>query len=678
MTMATALPTAAEIGIRLEKPRVQVWNAVLGESRQRFLKERLLTCPCETRTFYVSCNFEKAGVWAGVGGFFDPIFSAIASERPDLIEKHTFELVHILPRLRRVLTVRNPTLTDLASNDEKVRNYAADRAFRIVHGLIDLVASWKSHVDPLSPWMIACDDFDRAGVVDSQFFRELIRRRGKTLHISLILAVSPGNGVSTAIAFSPYAQTEVLDVSLPETAPVCLDIQTAAQTAEQRELEIGNDTVLKQIHLPSLIQLWTWAERPDKVIRWRYFGLSFYCNLGFYADAMRYGNGLLEEAAKHMPQDDHLRWWIIIKTLNANTGMLDADAGLDLAERAQRLAEEETAHLIGTVPVAWKIQLLYLTAMLYARYKQPRDLLKGEEYLNMGYQVIQTADIPEGERHFQSVFNRNGLAMIRSFQGRSQEALDLCMDGIQKLDAYLTADQHRLHRSILNYNIAQVYVAIGRLEEALRYFHVAMEMDPNYSEYYNERGNVYLRLGRQEEARSDYLRAIELSPPYHEVFTNLGQCCRKLGRFAEAVEAYSRALDLEPNDSLALVGRANAYELSDNPGAAIADYTAALEHDSKQWEVLANRGALHYEAKDHLASLSDFDRAIELCSQEPNLYFNRSMVLAELGRHGESARDLQMALAFCPVGAMREEIEACLHARMEQNSSRVTCEVAST
>jgi tetratricopeptide (TPR) repeat protein len=81
-------------------------------------------------------------------------------------------------------------------------------------------------------------------------------------------------------------------------------------------------------------------------------------------------------------------------------------------------------------------------------------------------------------------------------------------------------------------------------------------MDPNYSEYHNERGNIFLKVGRLEEARANYLRAIDPSPPYFEVFTNLGQCYRRMGRLNEAIEWYSRALDLEPDQPLAIEGRA--------------------------------------------------------------------------------------------------------------------------
>jgi len=353
--------------------------------------------------------------------------------------------------------------------------------------------------------------------------------------------------------------------------------------------------------------------------------------------------------------------------------MLDADAGLELADRAQSLAEEETRHLINHVPDAWVIQLLYLTAMLFARYKQPRDLTKGEEYLNRGLAVIEHANIPEGERHFQRVFNRNGLAMIRSFQGRHQEALDLCWQGIEELNEYLGADQHRLHRSILNYNIAQVYVATGRYQDALQYFSTAMQMDPNYSEYYNERGNIYLRLGHLDEALADYLRAIELSPPYFEVFTNLGQCYRRMGRMAEAVEAYSWALDLEPGHVLALLGRANAYEAQGEAENALADYSSALDRDDNLWEAFANRGILHYERGDYEASLRDFNQSIMLRQEEPSLFLNRSIVLTDLRRLDEAIEDLKFALSLDPP----PELEADLKIRLAALDQSRDCEQTS-
>jgi predicted Zn-dependent protease len=128
------------------------------------------------------------------------------------------------------------------------------------------------------------------------------------------------------------------------------------------------------------------------------------------------------------------------------------------------------------------------------------------------------------------------------------------------------------------------------LVSAIDYFGQAMAMDPNYSEYYNDRGAVYFRMGLLEHAERDYLAAIELSPPYPEVWTNLGQCYRAMERMDQAVRAYTRALDLDPSSTLALVGRADAqFALDHAELAALADYDRALTIEPKQPLMLASR-----------------------------------------------------------------------------------------
>src|SRR2546423_233976 len=65
------------------------------------------------QTFKVSCAFDSGGPWSGVNELFSALLPEIQSQRPDLMERHALELIYVLPRLRRSLTVHNPSLTDL-------------------------------------------------------------------------------------------------------------------------------------------------------------------------------------------------------------------------------------------------------------------------------------------------------------------------------------------------------------------------------------------------------------------------------------------------------------------------------------------------------------------------------------------------------------------------------------
>lgn len=627
--------------------RVSFLEAFPGAQRHRILRAHLAEAERNGgRTWLLDCDFESGGPWAGIHDLFASLLEEMRQGRPDLIEKHDYELAHVLPELRRSMRVRYTTLTDLASQEEKVRNYPADRAFRIVHGLIELLDEWKG-ADP-TPWTFACDGFDGISHIGRRFFRELMRRRGERLHLGILAATAPGRAEEARQGFAEESLGPLTRLELPAEEETDLDPVEAARLAQELEERVGEDLLEIQIHLPTLIRLWHLAGKPRKVFRYNFHGLDIFNTQGFYEDAIVYGERARALFKEHIQGFPDVRWTIFLKLFMSYLGLLDS-AG------AYRVAQEDA---IGqTEKLEWRGQLHYLLAMLYARFFPQRDLAKGEELLDLGLRDLQEAEMDDETRHFQTVFNRNGLAMIRHFQGRFQEAIDLCRDGFERLESYLSPDRHRLHRSVLLYNMAQVYFAVGEHEQAVAHYSAAMEMDPNYSEYFNERGNVYLRMGRYEEARADYLRAIELSPPYFEVWTNLGQSCRLLGRMAEASSAYTRALDLQPGQLLALLGRAQAREALGQSHGALADYTAAIAINPELWDALASRAVLYYEGGELEACLADLNGAIQLAPQQPDLYQNRALVLADLGYRERAARDLETYLEMNPAAEDRAEVE---------------------
>ena len=615
---------------------------------------------------FLDCSFDTGGPWAGVSTLFRDVISTATQNDQALLQRHAFELVQVLPHLRAVLTVSNPTLTDLARDEEKVRNYAADRAFRLVHGLINLLDEYGEVAPSSGPVTMVCHRFNEAGVVCTRFFAELVRRRAAKLGIRLLLGIAEATREESRALFTDHSLVDVVFVAPPPLLPESNNWSALAATkAQDIEDKVGTNRTAIQPHLPDLIHLWGAANNPAKVLHWRLYATAFYCNLGLYADALRYADGLVEFAAERVPGSEVLQWWVVNKILNAQTGLGNAEQGL-------KLAEGEALKLAKYVDPIWSSQLFYLTAMLYSRYSTPRDYIKGEKYLDMGLEIIDSAAIAEEDRQFHRVFNRNGLAMIRSFQGRHDEAVSLCKSGIDALAEHLGTNKHSLHRSILHYNVAQVYSALHSFEEALTWYSAAMAMDPNYSEYYNERGSVYLRIGRLEEAYQDYLKAVALSPPYYEVLTNLGQCQRALGNFSDAITSYSQALDLQPDHLLAMEGRAKAFEEIGRFAEAASDYTAALDQGDRRWEVFANRGAMRYFQSDIEGCIKDLSEALLLAPDQPGLYQNRARALSDLGQDAPAVADLEAALKLEMAAVDREEVEQSLEASVtKMNQGRM-------
>lgn len=646
-----------------ERPeRVRVVEAAAGAARRCWLEQRLQEASASAgRAWLLSCRFEDGGPWAGIHDLFASLIEEVRERRPELLVKHDYELVHVLPELKRWMAVRNPTLTDLAPQDEKVRNYPADRAIRIVHGLIDLLVEIKGASD--APWLIACDDYEAVGYIGHRFFQELVRRRGRQLGLQVVLATAPGRGEALGAQFAAAWRSPVIRLDLPEAPEVEPDRDEMVQLAQALEREVGEDGLESHIRLPELIRAWRLAGNPTKVAQWHFKGLELYNTLGFYEEAVCYGESV-RQFLKEQPAEEwkDLRWSIFIK-------LFMSYLALSLPEAAEALAHEDA---IGQVDDHRKqSRLSYLLAMLYSRYLPNRDLGRGEEHLAQGLRDLGQAEMSDDELHFQSVFNRNGLAMIRNFQGRFQEAVELCREGYRELELHLGQERHRLHRSVLLYNMAQVYTAVGAHDEALRHFSLAMDMDPNYSEYFNDRGNSYLKMGRLAEAEADYRKAVDLSPPYHEVYTNLGQCYRRMGRWEEAIRAYSISLDLQPGQALALGGRAACHDAQGRLVEADADYTASLALDSRQWDVLASRAVLRYTAGDLTASLADLDGALELAPGNSELYQNRAVALADLGRSEEAAHDLATYLRLQPEADDREDVMLRLQALLATTPDEV-------
>lgn len=628
---------------------VLILEAAPGAARQEFLRKQMEQARAETsRAWVLDCHRDEGGPWAGLKDLMTDSAADLRRLAPALVQKHDYELALVVPDLRRDVVVRNPSLTDVSPEAERTRNYAADRAYRIPQGLVDLLESWHA-LTGRGPWLIACDHFDHAGALTRLFFTELVRRAAGRLGLRLIVAVSPGAGSATRALFESAATTlHSLDLP-PDPVRPPLPPEEMARMARELSTGVTDLTAVENI-LPRLIRYWSASDQPKQALNLLLHALTIYSSRGFYDDALRYAHAALELLELHCPDNVADRLHIYNRLSNCYSALKMPHEGVAVVDKA----------LACTDDPAYLISWCYVKAMYHARYLPERDYALAESFLEQGMAHIERANMPPHQRLFRRAFNRNGLAMIRHFQKRYDDAIALCRDAVAELDANLAPGEYLLHRSVLLYNVAQVYAVLGKLDEAIDMYSGAMQMDPNYSEYYNERGGLYLQAGRLEECERDLLKAIELSPPYMEVWTNLAQCYRQMGRHQDAVNAFSRALDCNPRVALALAGRGHAHEALGQVDHALRDYAAALQLNPSQPLVHASRAVLHYEAGRLEASVADLDEAIRLSPKMADLYQNRAVALQDLGRPDEAARDLRTYLELHPQASDRSEVEARL------------------
>jgi tetratricopeptide (TPR) repeat protein len=190
-------------------------------------------------------------------------------------------------------------------------------------------------------------------------------------------------------------------------------------------------------------------------------------------------------------------------------------------------------------------------------------------------------------------------------------ALSLLLLGAADL---LAASPEAIRRN----NFGADLVKQGKLEDALKDFQRAVEIDPDYAAAQLNLAYTYDRLGRADEAMAAYQKAIALEPGNGYAHNNLGTIYDKKGRYAEAVEAYAKALALDPANAIFQQNLENAKRSQ----ATIEERDAQFAAAHKQVEARPQDPEAAYDLGRLYAAYARPDQAIEWLTKAVELGYN--------------------------------------------------------
>jgi tetratricopeptide (TPR) repeat protein len=173
--------------------------------------------------------------------------------------------------------------------------------------------------------------------------------------------------------------------------------------------------------------------------------------------------------------------------------------------------------------------------------------------------------------------------------------------------------------------MASVYLSRGiayhrkrKYKEAVDDLTKAIELEPNQSDYYCERGEVFLRakieakdIGDYDQAIADLYQAIRINPNTPEYYALLGGCFQMKGDYEKSISEFDHAVALAPNSSLHYCQRAAAYYDKGDEDKALADANKALSLDNQCARAYRIRGRiLEEEMRFIVAARVDYQLAI--------------------------------------------------------------------
>lgn len=197
-------------------------------------------------------------------------------------------------------------------------------------------------------------------------------------------------------------------------------------------------------------------------------------------------------------------------------------------------------------------------------------------------------------------------------------------------------------------NLGATLLKLGRLEEALRRFDTALEINPKspYSRY--NRGLALMKLERIDDARKEFEAAVAIQPRYAQARGMLANVLLKLNRPDEARKELELALSAQPEapDLLNTLGQLQAAKR--NWREAIDAYRRALGFRPDYAEAEFNLGMALLGAGNFREAMGHLERAVSLDPEQASPHFNLGVILQRLGRGEEAIGHYRETLRLKP------------------------------
>ena len=164
--------------------------------------------------------------------------------------------------------------------------------------------------------------------------------------------------------------------------------------------------------------------------------------------------------------------------------------------------------------------------------------------------------------------------------------------------------QKRPDNARAHVNIGALLEQVGRMEEAIEEFRIALVMEPDYADAHYNLGVALARLDRFEEAEQAFRDAIRLSPGDSSAHFNLASTLFRRGEWDGALAGYAEAVRIAPHDQDARLGLARTLAKKTRYDEAIAEYRRLLQ-------MAPNNAVVHLDLGNAYIRKGDFPTAIE-------------------------------------------------------------------
>jgi tetratricopeptide (TPR) repeat protein len=254
--------------------------------------------------------------------------------------------------------------------------------------------------------------------------------------------------------------------------------------------------------------------------------------------------------------------------------------------------------------------------------------LNGAEYL---YRQALDADSSQADAWYY-------LGDIYLAQGRLSEAVTSYYRVLELAPGHAAAQN----------SVGIAFAQQNNWDEAIYWFRQSIQSQPDHAQAYSNLGIALANQGNLAEAESCYLQAIRIKPDFPEAYNNLGLVLGSLVRIPDAIEAYRRALALKPDYLEAEQNLGTALEKAKEFDKAIKLYEKVLRAKPNSADAHNNMGSVLYKLGKYPEAHREFEIALKLKPDYGEAHHNLGNLLVDSGRPHEGIAEYERALQLMP------------------------------
>ncbi len=192
-------------------------------------------------------------------------------------------------------------------------------------------------------------------------------------------------------------------------------------------------------------------------------------------------------------------------------------------------------------------------------------------------------------------------------------------EGVIKLGLKLLKNNPNDYQIV--YSVGLSYVNLQNYSEADKYFDKLLYVKEK-PEIFFIQANIHKQLKKYDTSVAYFEKAIELNPNFSEAYNNLGNVKKRIGNIDEAISCFKKAIQLKENNILAYFNLANTYKENRYFNELIETYEKILSFNQNDIKTLYNLGSVYLFLGDISKGKNYFEKIIKINKDHVPSYRN--------------------------------------------------------